>query len=180
MKKRSLKYALNGHAADQIIKEYNPAKGVDGQDSYMGNISFPYGVASGDPHDDSAILWTHPIPADNTTNEPICLRYETSKVKGSWKQEDIVDSSYAWTTSDVDYSFKVETSNLQPLTQYYYRFSACHDHSMISPTGTFKTIPLPDDCKVDSLKMAIFSCSNYPFGYFNSFGQAARSDGESI
>lgn len=39
-------------------------------------------------------------------------------------------------------------------------------------------MPTSDDTEVDSLKLAVFSCSNYPFGYFNSFGQAAKSDGE--
>lgn len=178
LRKRSLRYAKGGHAADQLVIDYNSTKGIDGQDSYQGQISFPYGVASGDPYDDSAILWTHPSPADDNITEPVCLRYQTSRVNGSWSKENLVDSSYAWTTSDVDYSFKVETSHLAPKTRYYYRFFACHDHNLVSPTGTFKTLPRPDDCDVDSLKLAVFSCSNYPFGYFNSFGQAAKSDGE--
>ncbi|UZJ56248.1 hypothetical protein CBS101457_005568 [Exobasidium rhododendri] len=174
--KRSLESARGGHAADQLIINYNSVKGVDGQDSYQGGMTFPYGVASGDPYDDSAILWTHPVPSDVNTTLPVCLRYQTSKKKGSWHKDDLVDSSYAWTTTDVDYSFKVETSSLEPKTEYYYRFFACHDHSLVSPTGTFKTMPSPDDESVESMKMAVFSCSNYPFGYFNSFGQAAKSD----
>lgn len=176
LKKRSSS-AIGGHAADQLVIDYDSQTGIDGQDSYRGSISFPYNVASGDPYDDSAILWTHPVPAENTT-EPICLRYQTSKVNGSWSESHLADSSYAWTTSDVDYSFKVETTNLEPLTKYYYRFFACHDHSQVSPTGAFKTLPHPDDDNVKSLKMAVFSCSNYPFGYFTAFGKAAQSDGE--
>ncbi|PWN87274.1 hypothetical protein FA10DRAFT_297687 [Acaromyces ingoldii] len=174
--RRSLESARGGHAADQLVIDYDSAKGIDGQDSYHGSFTFPYGVASGDPLDDSAILWTHPVPKDADTVEPICLRYQTSKVKDSWHEKDLVDSSYAWTTSDVDYSFKVETQLPEPKTRYYYRFFGCHDHSLVSPTGTFTTMPSPDDETVGSLKMAVFSCSNYPFGYFNSFGQAAKSD----
>lgn len=177
-KRSSLDYAKGGHAADELVLNYNATFGSDGQSSYYGGIKFPYSVASGDPYDDSAILWTHPVPADDSTKLPVCLRYQTSKREGSWSERNLVDDSYAWTTSDVDYSFKVETSGLKAQTQYWYRFFACHDHSLVSPTGTFKTTPSPNDEHVDSLKMAVFSCSNYPFGFFNSYAQAAKSDGE--
>jgi hypothetical protein len=33
-------------------------------DSYTGNVTFPYGVASGDPEKDSVILWTMPRKLD--------------------------------------------------------------------------------------------------------------------
>ncbi len=164
--------------ADFLVAKYDANWGSDGRDAYKGKVSFPYGVAAGDPYPDSAILWTHPVPADNSTNLPVCLRYQTSTSKNDWSSSSVVDDSYAWTTSEVDYSYKVETTNLRPKTDYYYRFFSCHDHSLVSPVGHFKTIPDYNDDNVDSLKLAVFSCSNLPFGYFNAYrAAAARSNG---
>ena len=164
--------------ADFLVQKYDGNYGSDGRDAYKGKVSFPYGVASGDPYPHSAILWTHPVPEDANTNLPVCLRYQTSKSKDDWSKGNLVDDSYAWTTSEVDYSFKVETTGLSPKTQYYYRFFSCHDHSVVSPTGSFKSIPDYDDDAVDSLKLAVFSCSNLPFGFFNAYrAAAARENG---
>lgn len=157
--------------ADFLVDKYDGNYGSDGRDAYKGNLSFPYNVAAGDPYPNSAILWTHPVPAENTS-APICLRYQTSK-STDFSKSNLVDDSYAWTTSEVDYSFKVETTGLSPKTKYYYRFFSCHDHSIVSPIGSFKSIPDYNDEDVDSLKLAVFSCSNLPFGYFNAYRAAA-------
>ncbi|GAC76823.1 hypothetical protein PANT_22c00227 [Moesziomyces antarcticus T-34] len=159
--------------ADFLVEKYDGDYGSDGRDAYKGKVSFPYGVAAGDPYPDSAILWTHPVPEDANTTLPVCLRYQTSRSESDWSKANLVDDSYAWTTSEVDYSFKVETSGLQPKTQYYYRFFSCHDNSVVSPVGSFKSIPDYNDDEVDSLKLAVFSCSNLPFGYFNAYRAAA-------
>lgn len=159
--------------ADFLVDNYDAKWGSDGRDAYQGSVSFPYGVASGDPYPDSAILWTHPVPADSSTNLPVCLRYQTTKKYGDWSHASLVDDSYAWTTSEVDYSYKVEITGLQPKTQYWYRFFSCHDHSIVSPVGAFKTMPDYEDADVNSLKLAVFSCSNLPFGYFNAYRAAA-------
>lgn len=159
--------------ADFLVEKYDGDYGSDGRDAYKGKVTFPYGVAAGDPYPDSAILWTHPVPEDEQTKLPVCLRYQTSKSKDDWSKENLVDDSYAWTTSEVDYSFKVETVGLSPKTTYYYRFFSCHDHALVSPVGSFKSIPDYDDADVDSLKLAVFSCSNLPFGYFNAYRAAA-------
>lgn len=41
--------------------------------------------------------------------------------------------------------------------------------------GRTKTSPDHDD-DVSSIGLAVFSCSNYPNGYFNAYGNAARKD----
>ena len=165
--------------ADFLVEKYDGKYGSDGRDAYKGKVTFPYGVASGDPYPNSAILWTHPVPEDSNTNLPVCLRYQTSKSKNDFSKENLVDDSYAWTTSEVDYSFKVETTNLSPKTQYYYRFFSCHDPSVVSPVGSFKSIPEYNDDQVDSLKLSVFSCSNLSFGYFNAYrAAAARKNAE--
>jgi len=70
---------------------------------FGGKLNFPFGIASGDPYDSSAILWTHPVP-EKSTFLPLCLKYETSTSKDNWDRKSVVDSGVALTTKDVDYS----------------------------------------------------------------------------
>ncbi len=46
---------------------------------------------------------------------------------------------------------------------------------MASPIGRTKTTPAPDDL-VTKIGLAVYSCSNFPFGFFNAFGNPARKD----
>jgi alkaline phosphatase D len=69
---------------------------------------------------------------------------------------------------------QVEASGLQPYTTYYYQFTVCGS-STASPVGRTKTAPHEDD-STTPVSMAVFSCANYPNGYFNAYGNAARKD----
>ncbi|KAI0176326.1 PhoD-like phosphatase-domain-containing protein [Hypoxylon sp. FL1284] len=157
-------------------------------------LDFTHGVASGDPYPDSVILWTRAAPstasdASNVTVEgpvplyshdtetyikadpsPICVAWTVSP-SGS---QDVVSSGEAYTTSDIDYTVKVEATGLQPFTTYNYQFTICGSNKT-SPVGRTKTAP-PVDGNVSELRFAVFSCSNYPNGYFNAYGNAARKD----
>ncbi|KAI8931617.1 hypothetical protein NX059_011269 [Plenodomus lindquistii] len=158
-------------------------------------LNFTHGVASGDPYPHSVILWTRIAPAlqsdtSNVTVEgyvpyyshetekyikassnPVCVHY---RVSGDEHFTQIMDEGTAYTTSDIDFTVKVEAKNLQPFTQYFYQFSVCSSNNT-SPLGRTKTSPDRDD-DVSSVGLAVFSCSNYPSGYFNAYGNAARKD----
>lgn len=165
--------------------------------SYMdaGRLNFTHGVASGDPYSDSVILWTRAAPtSDNdksnvtvsglaplynhdteeyieTSSNPVCVEYVVSQ------NEDLSDSATngkAYTSSDIDYTVKVEAKDLEPFTEYYYQFSIC-ESDVKSPLGRTKTAPTADD-DVTSLGLAVFSCSNFPTGFFNAYGNSARKD----
>ncbi|RSH92955.1 hypothetical protein EHS25_008403 [Saitozyma podzolica] len=142
---------------------------------YDGELKFPYGVASGDPWPDSVILWTHPVPS-TLDPRPVCLEYQVSPTNGTGESWSTLASGQVWTTSDVDYSYKVEATGLQPKTTYYYRFANCADETNVSPVGRFKTIPEEWDDQVEDVSFAVYSCSNYPFGFFNAYGNVARKD----
>ncbi|XXG94699.1 Nuclear SAM-dependent mono-and asymmetric methyltransferase [Hypoxylon texense] len=157
-------------------------------------LDFTHGVASGDPYPDSVVLWTRVAPSlvsdtSNVTVEgpvplyshdtetyikadpsPICVEWTVSP-SGS---QDVVSSGEAYTTSDIDYTVKVEAGGLEPFTTYNYQFTICGSNKT-SPVGRTKTAP-PPDSDVAELKFAVFSCSNYPNGYFNAYGNAARKD----
>jgi alkaline phosphatase D len=87
----------------------------------------------------------------------------------------VVTQGQAYTSSDVDYTVKVEAGGLSPFTWYYYQFSVCNSANITSPVGRTKTAPGPDD-DVSQINLAIYSCSNFPFGYFNAFGNPARKN----
>ncbi|KAF2267353.1 hypothetical protein CC78DRAFT_457557 [Lojkania enalia] len=158
-------------------------------------LNFTHGVASGDPYPNSVILWTRVSPMlendkSNVTVEgnvplynhdtetyieaspnPVCVDYQIGIDRDF---SSIVDKGTAYTTSDIDYTVKVEAKNLQPFTTYYYQFMVCNSDNK-SPLGRTKTSP---SAEYDGSKigLAVYSCSNYPNGYFNAYGNAARKD----
>lgn len=141
-------------------------------------LSFTHGVASGDPYSDSLILWTRvaPSPASDASNVTVegtvplynhdtetYIRADPSPICVEWKVYDvdrnIVTNGEAYTTSDIDYTIKIEATGLQPFTYYNYQFTICGSDKT-SPIGRAKTAP-PTDADVSEVKLAVFSCSNY-------------------
>jgi alkaline phosphatase D len=67
-----------------------------------------------------------------------------------------------------DNTVKVDAPGLQANTTYYYQFSAL---GAASPVGRTKTLP---HGPTSSLRMAVVSCSNYAYGWFNVYGRIAQ------
>jgi alkaline phosphatase D len=94
------------------------------------HLSFTHGVASGDPYPDSIIIWTRisPVLENDRSNvtvsgnvplynhgteqyikastNPICVQYRVATDKNL---SSIVDRGTAYTTSDIDYTIKVDS-----------------------------------------------------------------------
>ncbi|WZH44332.1 PhoD-like phosphatase-domain-containing protein [Fusarium acuminatum] len=161
-------------------------------------LNFTHGVASGDPWPESVILWTRIAPSAESDKSnkvvngtaglyshetekyikadahPICVEWSVFDSENASGDGKTVANGKAYTTSDIDYTVKVEAKGLKPLTTYNYQFTVC-DSDTKSPVGRTKTAPTADD-DVSDLSFAVFSCSNYPNGYFNAYGNAARKD----
>ncbi|GAB1313402.1 hypothetical protein MFIFM68171_03612 [Madurella fahalii] len=157
-------------------------------------VNFTHGVASGDPYSDSVILWTRLSPtAENVASDlvpdgvvPIYENCEGArpsskaacvefKIATDLPLSNVIDQGRAYTTSDVDYTVKFEASGLQPFTTYYYQFNVCGS-SKTSPLGRTKTLPAKDQRVDRNVNLAVYSCSNYPEGYFNAYGNPVRKD----
>jgi alkaline phosphatase D len=70
---------------------------------------------------------------------------------------------------DNGFTVKVDATGLQAGTEYWYRFR----HGMFkSPIGRTRTLPATG---VDEVRMAVFSCSNYPAGRFHAYAEALSS-----
>lgn len=63
---------------------------------------------------------------------------------------------------------------MKPFTTYYYQFNVCGS-KIKSPVGRTKTTPEPHDL-VSKIRLAVYSCSNFPFGFFNAYGNPVRKD----
>lgn len=125
-------------------------------------VAFLHGVASGDPQSDRVILWTRATPS---RDEALQLRWQ---VAADAAFTSVVAQGTTSTGAERDYTVKVDAAGLQPGTRYFYRFSfGAGSHS---PVGRTRTLP---GGAVQQVKLAVFSCANYPRGYFNAYADAA-------
>ena len=124
---------------------------------------FQHGVASGDPLPDRVILWTRVTPA--VAKAAISATYI---VATDAALAQVVLRGSAKTNPARDNTVKVDAIGLRPNTTYYYQFTA---EGASSPVGRTKTLPVGP---TSSLRMAVVSCSNHAYGYFNAYGRIAQ------
>ena len=117
---------------------------------------FYHGVASGDPTQNSVIIWTR-----LTTDQPTAtLEWQ---VATDTFMQNVIKSGTVSTSIDLDYSVKVDVTDLQPNTFYFYEFKFDNHYSL---RGRTKTLPSGN---VDKQRFAVVSCSSFPHGYFNVY-----------
>jgi len=125
---------------------------------------FRHGVASGDPRSDRVLLWTR---VSGATGE-VAVRWTLAANPTLTR---VVARGETRTGAARDFTVKVDATGLTPGTTYYYRFEALGSRSAIGRTRT-----LPAD-GTERVRLALASCSNYPYGYFNVYARLAeRSD----
>lgn len=119
---------------------------------------FTHSVASGEPGQHSVMLWTRYVPQ---VGDSARLAWQMSPDPGFSR---VVASGEATAESAHDFTVKPVADG----RWYYYRF---HDrHGRVSPVGRTRTLP---DGPVDRFNLALFSCSNIGFGFFNAYAHAA-------
>jgi len=123
-------------------------------------VRFDFGVASGDPLSDRVILWTHATRGDQA---PVGLEWEVALDAGFTQP---VSSGLAQASPDAGHTVKVDATGLQAGQTYFFRFRA---GEQISPVGRTRTLPA---LNATSVKLAVFSCSNYPAGFFHAYSDA--------
>jgi alkaline phosphatase D len=124
---------------------------------------FTHGVASGEPGQTRVMLWSRFVAEQDTT-----LEWEVSQ---SLDFAQIVSDGSVIATPSRDWCVKTWANGLTPGQWYYYRFTA-PDGSQ-SEVGRTRSLP---EGAVPRFRMAVFSCSNYGFGYFNAYAHAAEAN----
>ncbi|MFZ2974769.1 MAG: alkaline phosphatase D family protein [Ferribacterium limneticum] len=128
-------------------------------------ISFEHGVASGDPLARKVILWTR-VTSERGGIVPV--KWEMA-LDAAFRR--VVRAGIALTDGRKDHTVKVDVSGLKPDTVYHYRFAVGHT---VSPAGRTRTLPVGS---VAQVKLAVFTCSNFPAGYFHAYREAAKLEG---
>lgn len=129
----------------------------------LGGSGFTHGVASGEPGQERVLLWTRFVAPQD-----VRLGWQVMEADANRR---VVAEGNVTASSESDGCCKVVAEGLQPDRWYYYRFTA-RDGS-VSDEGRTKTLPAG---RTDKFRMAVFSCSNIAFGWFNAYAAAAQAD----
>ena len=132
-------------------------------------LTFPQGVASGDPQPDGIMLWSRAQPAVGFDRSPVPLVVQLSRNEDF---SDLVLQSELSTGPASDYTVRAYINGLDPDSIYYYRFlggSGSH-----SRTGRTRTAPAPGAER--EVKLAFVSCQNYEEGLYASWARMLADD----
>jgi alkaline phosphatase D len=141
----------------------------DGGSAYRGEASFDHGVASGDPTQTSVIIWTRVTPK---SPGPVPVNWSLARDPAF---KDVVQSGVFLTGPERDYTVKVDVEGLPAGETFYYWFWA---GQAVSQGGTTRTLPAAG---TSEFRLAVVSCSNFPFGYFNAYREITRrSDAHAV
>ena len=124
---------------------------------------FTHGVASGEPGRERVLLWTR-FAADRETRL-VWEISETTSFASPHAAGEIVASPAN------DGCVKPWVEDLKPGRWYYYRFVA--PGGEVSDIGRTRTLPEGPTAR---WRMAVFSCSNIGFGWFNAYAHAAGTN----
>jgi alkaline phosphatase D len=122
---------------------------------------FTHCVASGEPAATSVLLWTRYVAGAETA-----LTWQVSETESFAKP--VAEGSVTASPAR-DWCAKGVATGLSPDRWYFYRFLA--PDGTASPVGRTRTLPEGPSAK---FRMAVFSCSNFGFGWFNAYGHAAE------
>ncbi|NNC72694.1 MAG: alkaline phosphatase D family protein [Sphingomonadaceae bacterium] len=137
------------------------ALSVPGAARLLTGAGFTHDVASGEPSQNSVLLWTRYV----SEGEPV-LRAEIAEDEEFSR---IVARGEAAARSAHDFTAKATVEGLAPGRWYFYRFVA--PDGTVSAVGRTRTLP---EGPVDDFTLAVVSCSNMRFGYFNAYAHAAQ------
>ncbi|MDH3439563.1 MAG: alkaline phosphatase D family protein [Gammaproteobacteria bacterium] len=153
----SRRQALIGFSSTLLL----PAACSRPDDPSGSSVVFAHGVASGDPDQTSVVIWTRISGIDSAADVDWQVARDSAFA-------DVVSSGRAVASTARDYTVKVVAENLTAGEPYFYRFEV---DGQSSPVGQTKTL---SDGHMERLVIAVASCSNYPFGYFNAYEAIAN------
>ncbi|MEV0171111.1 alkaline phosphatase D family protein [Streptomyces sp. NPDC050803] len=169
---------LTGAAAALAFSVNLPTAGTAAADeldpAQLTDDPFTLGVASGDPHPDSVLLWTRLAPAPHQPDgglpaERVGVRWELALDD---RFRSVVRRGETTAHPEFHHTVHVQVDHLAPGQVYYYRFRA---GSWVSPAGRTRTAP-PVHSRTSALTFALASCQRYDQGYWTAYRHLAEED----
>lgn len=135
---------------------------------------FTLGVASGDPHPESVLLWTRLAPTPYQADSGL----PAQRVTVDWELalderfRRVVRRGRATAHPEFHHTVHVEAGRLAPGHVYYYRFRAGR---FVSPVGRTRTAPARHSGAA-GLTFGVVSCQRYDQGYWTAYRHLADED----
>lgn len=145
------------------------------------SVTFDHGVASGDAMKDAVVLWTRVTPTEPTTRALVAnVHYSVSEeairslAAGTPAEGSLVRQMPLATSANRDFTVKVDLQDLDADTVYFFCFSVAGPNGLqFSPVGKTRTMPASGG---EKMSLAVVSCSNWPFGFFNVYKAISERD----
>jgi alkaline phosphatase D len=128
---------------------------------------FPQGVASGDPDDNSVLLWTRRPYADGRESANLLV-----EVADDPEFTRVLATTSAPVLAQADWTCRVLVGDLPPAREYWYRF--VDEEGNGSRIGRTLTAPAPDDAR--PARFAFVSCQSLPEGAMNAYRKMIFED----
>jgi alkaline phosphatase D len=128
---------------------------------------YPEGVASGDPHPDSVLLWTRRPPREGSAAQHLTLQ-----VAADPQFHNIVAGGRAPLSAAADWTCRVLAAGLRPSREYWYRFT--DEHGFGSRVGRTLTAPEASDAR--PVRFTFVSCQNVTQGAQNAYRRMISED----
>ena len=128
---------------------------------------YPQGVASGDPDDNSVLLWTRRPYADGRKDAKLLI-----EVANDPDFTRVIATTAANVSAESDWTCRVLVGHLPPGREYWYRF--VDEEGNGSRIGRTLTAPSLDDARPS--RFAFVSCQSMPEGYGNAYRKMIWED----
>jgi alkaline phosphatase D len=132
---------------------------------------YPQGVASGDPDDNSVLLWTRRPYAD--ARKSAALRVEVAQDPDFTK---VIASTTARVSAESDWTCRVLVGQLPSAREYWYRF--VDEEGNGSRIGRTMTAPASDDAR--PARFAFVSCQDVCEGALNAYRRMIWEDERAV
>ncbi|MFT3898543.1 MAG: alkaline phosphatase D family protein [Thermomonas sp.] len=128
---------------------------------------YPQGVASGDPDENSVLLWTRRPYADGRKDANLLVEIAEDPAFAR-----VVAMTAAKVSAESDWTCRVLVGDLRPAGEYWYRF--VDEDGNGSRIGRTLTAPSPDDPR--PARFAFVSCQDVCIGYLNGYRRMIYED----
>ena len=128
---------------------------------------YPQGVASGDPHSDSVILWTRRPPSKDSAAKKL-----TVEIAADPEFRRVVATATSTLSAGADWTTRVLAAGLKPRHVYWYRFT--DEHGFGSRVGRTITAPAENDTR--PVSFTFVSCQNMQMGGANAYRRMIFED----